>query len=57
VNKGIVMLVLSGLPLDQFWDVAERFVYSHPAPYDCIISPRFPEVVSILTEEQEIFEN
>ena len=30
---------------------------SHPAPHDCMIAPRFPEVLSILAEESESFED
>jgi hypothetical protein len=26
---------------------------SNPTPYDCKITPRFPEVVSLLAEERE----
>jgi len=26
---------------------------SHPVPYDCVITPRFAEVESILAEEYE----
>jgi hypothetical protein len=32
-------------------------ICSHPPPYDCIITPRFPEVLSILAEERESFED
>ncbi|KAI0248229.1 cytochrome P450 [Lactifluus subvellereus] len=28
-----------------------------PAPYDCVVTPRFPEAASILAEEREHFEN
>lgn len=31
------------------------FAYSRPAPYECVITPRFPEVESILAEERERF--
>jgi hypothetical protein len=31
-------------------------VCSRPPAYDCVITPRFPEVVSILIEERESFE-
>ncbi len=55
VDKGVITLVL--LPLDQIWDVTEFLGCSHPAPYDCIISPRFPEAVSVLAEESGTFEN
>ncbi len=54
VDNGIITLV--PLPVVQFWDIAEFFVCSHPAPYDCIISPRFPEVLPILAEESGRFE-
>jgi hypothetical protein len=30
---------------------------SRPVPYNCVITPRFPEAVSILTEERDRFEN
>ena len=30
--------------------------YSRPLPHDCIITPRFPEVLSILAEELNSFE-
>ena len=29
--------------------------YSRPAPYECVITPRFSEVESILAEERERF--
>ena len=32
-------------------------VCSRPPPYDCIITPRFPEVLSILAGERESFED
>ncbi|KAI0294689.1 cytochrome P450 [Multifurca ochricompacta] len=38
--------------LDAFTDSG---VFIRPAPYDCRITPRFPEVVSILSEERERF--
>ncbi|KAI0288612.1 cytochrome P450 [Multifurca ochricompacta] len=37
---------------DTFIDMG---VFIHPTPYDCRIRPRFPEVVSILSEERERF--
>ncbi|KAI0295617.1 cytochrome P450 [Multifurca ochricompacta] len=33
----------------------DRGLFIRPAPYDCKITPRFPEVVSILSEERERF--
>lgn len=30
---------------------------SRPPPHDCIINPRFPEVLSILAGERENFED
>jgi len=35
----------------------EMGVVSHPPAYDCTITPRFPEVLSILDEERESFED
>ena len=32
------------------------FMCSRPPPHDCIFTPRFPEVVTILAEERESFE-
>jgi len=37
--------------------VMEIGVISRPAHFDCTITPRFPEVESILAEERESFEN
>ncbi|KAI0248231.1 cytochrome P450 [Lactifluus subvellereus] len=42
------------LDMDTFVDVG---VAVRPAPYDCVVTPRFPEVASILAEERERFEN
>jgi hypothetical protein len=44
---------VSTLTIDEF---GTSFVCSRPLPHDCIITPRFPEVVSILAEERESFE-
>jgi len=55
VDNGINTLVF--LSMVGFWVVAEFLVCSHPAPYDCIISPRFPEVLSILADEEGNFED
>jgi cytochrome P450 len=55
VDNGINTSVL--LSMDEFWDVAEFLVCSHPALYDCMITPRFPEVVSILADEKGNFED
>ena len=54
-DKGVFTLVI--LPVAQFWDIAEFIGCSRPAPYDCIISPRFPEVLSILADESGSFED
>lgn len=35
----------------------DKGVISHPAPYNCVIGPRFPEVLSILAEESASFED
>jgi cytochrome P450 len=35
----------------------EMGVINRPPPFDCMISPRFPEVQSILAEERESFED
>ena len=35
--------------------LADVLACSHPVPYDCIITPRFPEVEFILAEERERF--
>ena len=32
-------------------------VCSQPPPHDCMITPRFPEVVTILAEERGSFED
>lgn len=32
-------------------------INTHPAPYNCIITPRFPEVLSILADEKGDFED
>ena len=55
LDKGVITLVL--LPIDQFWDVTELLECRHPAPHDCIITPRFPEALSILAEQSESFED
>jgi hypothetical protein len=34
----------------------DNLACSRPVPYDCMITPRFPEVLSILAEERERFE-
>ena len=54
VEMGIVRCVL--LPVDQFGR-SMIFVSSRPPPFDCLFSPRFPEVKSILGEERERFED
>jgi cytochrome P450 len=51
VDNGINTLVL--LSMDESWDVAEFLVCSHPGPYECIITPRFPEVLSILLADEK----
>ena len=33
------------------------FLCSRPAPYDCVIKPRFPEVLSILVYEKGNFDD
>jgi cytochrome P450 len=55
VDNGIVTFVL--LPVDQLGVIAELLVCSRPAPYNCVIGPRFSEVLSILAEESASFEN
>ena len=47
---------MSNLASRSVWNLHE-FLYSRPPPHDCIITPRFPEVQSILAEELEGFEN
>jgi len=37
--------------------LADILACSRSAPYDCVITPRFPEAASILTEERVRFEN
>jgi hypothetical protein len=37
--------------------LGQFLVCSRPPPYDCIITPRFPEVLSILAGERESFED
>ena len=39
------------------WDLAYPLVYCYSAPYNCIITPRFPEVMIILQEGAERFED
>ncbi len=55
VDNGVNTLVL--LLLSQFWDVAKFLARSHPAPYNCVVKPRFPEALSILAEESGNFED
>jgi len=35
----------------------DKGMITHPAPYNCVIGPRFPEVLSILAEESASFED
>jgi len=35
----------------------DKGVITHPAPFNCVIGPRFPEVLSILAEESANFED
>jgi len=42
------------LDLDTFVDGG---IFVQPVPYDCVITPRFPEAASILAEERARFEN
>jgi cytochrome P450 len=55
VDKGIITFVL--LLVDQLGGIAELLICSHPAPLNCVIGPRFPEVLSILAEESAGFED
>ncbi len=56
VHKGIIMFVTFA-SADRLYDIAKFLVYSQPAPYGCVIAPRFPEVLSILAEESSRFED
>jgi hypothetical protein len=55
MDRGTITFVL--LPVDQLGGIAELLVCSHPAPYNCVIGARFPEVLSILAEESASFED
>ena len=45
------------MPLPVNRDLIWIVVCSRPPPYDCVITPRFPEVAPILVEERERFED
>ena len=42
---------------NSVWRVADILEYSHPVPHDFRITPRFPEVGTILAAEAESFED
>ena len=48
---------MSALARRSVLDLNGFFIYSRPLPYNCIVTPRFPEVQSILVEERESFED
>jgi len=43
------------MPVDRF-GMLLTFLCSHPVPYDCRITSRFPEAGAILAAEAESFE-
>ena len=53
-EMGVIRSVL--FPVDRF-GTSLILLYSRSPPFDCIISPRFPEAQSILVEERESFED
>ncbi|KAI0295614.1 cytochrome P450 [Multifurca ochricompacta] len=54
-QEGHVSLEREGVVPDTDTFIDTEFLCDHPTPYDCRIRPRFPEVVSILSEERERF--
>lgn len=48
---------VSTLASESVWKSERIAAFSRPPPHDCIVTPRFPEVVSILAEECESFGN
>ena len=42
---------------DLDFTLADTLVCSRPVPYECVVTPRFPEALTILVEERGRCEN
>ena len=54
---GLAVLASSLSPLQYFEPIMTSFLSSrHPLPFDCVITPRFPEVKAIVAHTRELLQ-